>query len=492
MTQAPVAAKAVTQAKAYEQWLKQAAQVAVVQNIGKALRLNKYIPIQPTPRQAVFLSTTQKEVFYGGAVAGGKSAALLAAALQYVDEPDYAALLLRRTYSDLALPGALMERAQDWLQGTDAHWNDTTKTWKFPSGATLTFGYLEAENDRYRYQSAEFQFVGFDELSQFSEHQYQYLFSRLRRLKSSIVPIRMRSASNPGGSGHQWVRQRFLVEGPANGRIIIRAALADNPHVDAKDYIKSLNELDPVTRHQLLNGDWDVTDKGSKFQRGWFEILDAVPAGLSPIRVWDFAASEVKKKNNDPDWTAGALVAFQAGRLYLLNIVRTRSTPADVEALVKQTAMLDGRDIPIHIEQEPGASGLSLIDHYQREVLPGYAVFAFKPSGSKEVRAMPTSAAAQNGNFKILRGRYVNDFLDEAELFPMEGYGIHNDQIDAVSAGHTILAEGFNAVFAPAVGGERQVTAFGQLGSGTAWGPGYGFGGNGLPMPEVTSSRLFG
>ena len=132
------------------------------------------------------------------------------AALQYVDVPGYAALLFRRTYADLNLPGALMDRAHQWLGATAARWNAHDHRWTFPSGATLTFGYLETERDKYRYQSSELQYIGFDELTQFPESQYTYLFSRLRRLGDSEVPLRMRSASNPGGEGHEWVRARFV------------------------------------------------------------------------------------------------------------------------------------------------------------------------------------------------------------------------------------------------------------------------------------------
>ena len=130
--------------------------------------MNRYIPQAPTPKQAAFLLLPVIEAFYGGQPGGGKSSALLMAALQYVDVPGYSALLLRRTYADLALAGALMDRARSWLSGTDAQWNEQRKIWRFPSGATLTFGYLENANDKYRYQGSEFQFVGFDEISQFS------------------------------------------------------------------------------------------------------------------------------------------------------------------------------------------------------------------------------------------------------------------------------------------------------------------------------------
>jgi hypothetical protein len=80
------------------------------------------------------------------------------AALQYVDVPGYAALLLRRTYADLALPGAIMSRAEEWLANTPAQWHDKEKTWAFPSGASLSFGYLDGPRDHYRYQGSEFQF----------------------------------------------------------------------------------------------------------------------------------------------------------------------------------------------------------------------------------------------------------------------------------------------------------------------------------------------
>ena len=193
---------------------------------------------------------------------GGKSQALLAAALQYVDLPGYAALLVRRTYADLALPGALMDRARLWLEGSAARWRQEEKTWRFPSGATLTFGYLDHPSHKHRYQSSEFQFVGFDELTQFGEAEYTYLFSRLRRLRDFPSPVRMRSASNPGGAGHDWVRRRFLIDGPAHGRIFIPATLDDNPHLDRDQYIAGLQELDPLTRRRLLCGDWDATDDG--------------------------------------------------------------------------------------------------------------------------------------------------------------------------------------------------------------------------------------
>lgn len=252
----------------------------------RASRATSFVPHKPHERQQLFLDIKDREVFFGGAAGGGKSDALLIAALEYVHVKGYAAILFRRTYADLALPKALMSRAKEWLTNTPAKWRDVDKTWQFPSGATLTFGYLETDADRYRYQSAEFQFIGFDELTQFSESQYTYLFSRLRRLAGVEIPLRMRAASNPGGMGARWVQERFVPEdftpemaddpvvfwkeginadGETVRRAFVPARIQDNPSLDRVEYEESLNELDAVTREQLLKGDWQIRERGNVY-----------------------------------------------------------------------------------------------------------------------------------------------------------------------------------------------------------------------------------
>jgi len=292
---------------------------------------NKWIPHEPTPKQTEFLLLTCREALYGGAAGGGKSDALLMASLQFVDVPGYSAILFRRTYNDLALPGALMDRSLEWLGGSRAHWNGMKHIWTFPSGATLTFGNLEYEATKYRYQSAEFQYIGFDELTQFTESQYRYLFSRLRRLETVTIPLRMRSASNPGNIGHDWVKRRFLTEGQKYGKVFISAKLQDNPYLDQQKYVESLNELDPITRNQYLNGDWTARHGGSIFKREWFPIINAAPANLKKVRYWDLAATK-PTRGRDPDYTVGALMAEQHGFYYLLDIQRLRGAPPQVEA----------------------------------------------------------------------------------------------------------------------------------------------------------------
>lgn len=399
-----------------------------------APRTTKYIPHRPTERQAEFLRLECREAFYGGAAGGGKSDALLMAALQYVDIPGYAAILFRLTHTDLALEGALMERADTWLAGTDARWNGQDKRWTFPSGATLTFGYMESEKDKFRYKSAEFQFIGFDELTQFTETKYKFMFSRLRRLKGVTIPLRVRSASNPGDVGHDWVKERFL-ESASEDRVFVPARIDDNPHLDRAEYVKSLDELDPITRAQMLEGDWNVYE-GGMFRKEWFPIVDAAPAMGSRVRSWDKGGGGDK---SDP--TAGVrMMRDEYGVFYIEDIVRGKWRSHEREVMIKQVAATDREEIndtyTITLQQDPGQAGKADIE-YSLKTLAGYHVEHKPPTGEKKVRASPLASQAEAGNVKLVRGPWNKAFLDEIGLFP---FGANDDQVDAASDALNYLA----------------------------------------------------
>ncbi len=154
------------------------------------------------------------EVFFGGAAGPGKTEGLLMGALQLVEQPHYNALLLRRTFRQLNQSNSIMNRARQWLANTDAVWNETDKRFTFPSGATITFGNLDSEDDVYQYDSSEFQYIGFDELTSFSERNTRICSRACATTKDNPVPLRMRSASNPGNRGHDWVKARFMIGQP--------------------------------------------------------------------------------------------------------------------------------------------------------------------------------------------------------------------------------------------------------------------------------------
>jgi predicted phage terminase large subunit-like protein len=419
---------------------------------------NPYIPKRPhpvtgqsgpTPRQARFLLTDKTEAGYGGAAGGGKSDALLMAALQYARFPGYRALILRRTFTDLNMPGSILNRCHEWLEHTDARWHSKEATYTFPQRhghpASLTFGYLQHEEDKRRYAGSEFHYIAFDELTQFSESQWTFLLSRLRRNVGDTLPLRARWASNPGGVGHIWVKERFALPHGRPDRPFIPARIADNAFIDREAYIKGLADLPAVLREQLLNGDWNVSEGGSLFNRGWFEVVEpvAMPKMVKVVRVWDFAATDPARskvpKGHGPAWTAGAKVGLATtGQWYILDLVRLRAQPQGVEQAVRATAARDGASVPVVIEQEPGSGGKNTIDHYRRFILVGYTVEAYIPETSKVARAGPVSSAAEAGNVKLMRGAWNGAFLDEAELFPN---GPFKDQVDAVSAGVAYLRQ---------------------------------------------------
>lgn len=389
----------------------------------------RYSPHVPTPKQAVFLLMPHLEILFGGAAGGGKSDALLMAALQYVHVPGYSALLLRRTYTDLALPRALLDRARDWLTNTDAQWNAQEKTWRFPSGASLTFGYLESPSDRYRYQSSEFQFVGFDELTQFHEREYLYLFSRLRRQSGVHVPLRMRAATNPGGIGHDWVKQRFITEKHRN-RLFIPARIEDNPFLD-ESYRTSLEQLPFVERRQLQYGDWDVMASGNYFRREWWHLLSEQPPVVRTVRAWDLASTEPSATNPDPDWSVGLLLGETADGAVVLDVQRFRASPGSVVERILQTARMDGQATRILIEQESGASGKLVLNHLQQHPqLRGYTVLGVRPDRNKIARAQVTSADCEHGRLSCMVANWTDAFLSELARFPDSE---HDDQVDALN-----------------------------------------------------------
>lgn len=394
--------------------------------------------------QRAFLRYEGTEALFGGMAGGGKSSALLMAALQYVDVPGYAAMLFRRTLADLIMPGALMDRFKEWIAPYDEiKWNGSTFQATFPSGARIGFGYLNNEGDHLRYKGVELQFIGMDEVSEIYEEHYKYLFSRLRRPKTgplAQVPLRMRSASNPAPN---WVRQHFIVEGAQNGRIFVPSSMTENPGVDVDSYREMLSKLDPVERKRLEDGDWWATALGSMFKRGKFKIIDGseIPE-ITPnarfVRFWDMAATE-KTENNNPDWTVGTLAMYQDGKTYIMDVVRERMAPSGVEKLVAQTASEDGPAVAIRMEQEPGSSGKTVADQFARYVVPGYDFKAIAPSGDKEVRARPFAAAVDNGNVHLVRSRWQTDWLDEISSFP-EACD-HDDQVDSAVGAFNFLTD---------------------------------------------------
>src|SRR5690349_8326076 len=221
---------------------------------------------KPTKRQEEFISLpdTVREGFYGGAAGGGKSEILLLLPIVrgFYKYPRWKGLLLRRTYPELEK--SLILRSQEWYPHTGAEYNRQLRRWKWPSGAILDFGYAEHENDVRRYDTTEYNYIGWDELTSFTEFQYMYLSMSRCRTSDTNLPAFIRSASNPGNIGHGWVRKRFVEPAPygtiikdkktGQKRIFIQSLLKDNPYLMKADpnYERSLEMMPEAEKRAKL------------------------------------------------------------------------------------------------------------------------------------------------------------------------------------------------------------------------------------------------
>lgn len=292
------------------------------------IKWTKYIPNRPTPKQLAFLMLNKEVALFGGALGGGKSDVLLMAALQYVDTPGYAAMIFRKSLTDLKQPGALIDRSMKWLApylaSREVKWSASEHTFYFPTqwpdgspghDAKLCFGYIGDAEIRERYQSSEFQYIAFDELTTWVDSKdFEFMFSRIRQSGCPIhkaddkgkplwddrcmycrtlraVPKRMRAATNPGGSGGTWVKNWFRIKpdpekypsrkdalialqkgevvrfvGTDPNRVFIPSFLEDNPFLDRESYDKMLDNMSEQDQDRLRNGNWEFRPD-SRFKR---------------------------------------------------------------------------------------------------------------------------------------------------------------------------------------------------------------------------------
>jgi len=203
-------------------------------------------------------------VLFGGAAGGGKSYAQLIDAFLYAMK--YAGskqLILRRTLPELEK--SLIRVSLGLFDKEIYRYNSAKHTGSFVNGSIIDFGYCDRENDVYKYQSAEYDVIRFDELTHFTEDMYIYLMSRIRGVND--FPKQIKSSTNPGGVGHSWVKQRFIdvcasgIYSDKNGtRQFIPAKVSDNSFLmkNDKGYINRLNRLGEKDKKALLYGDWDI------------------------------------------------------------------------------------------------------------------------------------------------------------------------------------------------------------------------------------------
>lgn len=276
---------------------------------------------KPQPRQIAFMQRPEDEALYGGAAGGGKSEALIIEALRQVHIPHYRALILRKTYPELS---ELIDKSQKYYPAAfpGCKYNDTKHAWTFPSGARITFGAMQRDQDKHKYQGRAFDFIGFDELTHFTYSQYSYLVSR-NRPSGKGTRVYMRATANPGGVGHGWVKERFITAAPPmttirenidirypdghtetrqKTRIFVPAQVFDNVALmqNDPDYITRLASMPEAEKKALLYGDWDSfsgqvftewrNDPTHYEDQVWTHVISpfAIPKSWKIYRGFDF------------------------------------------------------------------------------------------------------------------------------------------------------------------------------------------------------------
>lgn len=449
-----------------------------------AAAIAELVEIRPQPGpQEEFLACQADIAFIGGSVFGGKTWALTFQPVAHTDNPGFNAVTFRRTAPDIRNPGSLWEESTKMYPLLDAEPKEQPMEWIFPTGARVKFAGLQYETDVLSWKGAQIALLQFDQVEEFTEHQFWYMQSR-NRSTCGIRPYTRGSCNamadtwvaefiqwwwNPetgyvipersgmtrwfirvndqvcwagvacrGDAPHQeFARADRLAKTELDGRFpemgrfarsfcFIRAQLSDNRIGTAADpdYEARVRSLSLVEQERLLGGNWKIRPvAGLVFNRAWFEIVDAVPARIKRrVRYWDKASTA-----GGGDWTAGTRGSEALdGVVYIEQVERGQYGAGDRENLIKQKAQTDPVGTRVGVEQEPGSGGK---DSAQLTVksLKGYIVFADRPTGDLIERAQPLAAQAQVGNVKLIKGEWNEAFLRELHAFPTKG--IPDDQV---------------------------------------------------------------
>jgi predicted phage terminase large subunit-like protein len=434
--------------------------------------------------QTEFLKTSADIAIYGGAAGGGKSYGLLLEPLRHHDNKKFGCVIFRRNSTQVRNEGGLWDESMTIYPLFRGKPREANLEWLFPSGARLKFAHLEYDSTVLDWQGAQIPFIGFDELTHFTEHQFFYMLSRNR--STSGVPGYIRATTNPDPDS--WVRKfidwwigpdgypipersgsiRWFIRrddkfiwadtpdeiyqqfgrGPEilpKSVTFIPSKVHDNKILLEKDpaYLSNLLALSRVERLRLLGGNWNVREAaGMMFQREWFPIIDAVPGGwIQCVRYWDRAATKPSESNRDPDWTRGLkLYKYPDNTFVVVDLKSVQDTPGKVETLVKTTASHDTYAIPIVGEQDPGSAGVADAENFVR-MLSGYEVRIRKITQDKITRAKPVSAQCEAGNIRVLRASWNEEFFSELENFPD---GAHDDIVDVLSGAFNELSGGMS------------------------------------------------
>lgn len=441
--------------------------------------------------QTQFMASSADIIIYGGAAGGGKTYALLLEALRHKDVKSFGAVIFRHNYNQITAEGGLWDASQKiFNQVPDAHPRKSPKLhWRFDGGAKLSFAHIERDEDLKSWQGTEIAYIGFDELTHFTKHQFLYMLSR-NRTTCGIRPY-VRATCNPDSDSwvaefiSWWIDQETGYAIPErSGQIrwmvvlndiiywgdtpeelakkyevnvedcksvtFIASRLEDNKILMESDpgYLANLKAMTEVDMERLLRGNWKIkAAAGSFFKRSQVgEILTEVPKDLVAVcRGWDLAATD-KDEDDEAAFTAGVLMGRREnGRFVIIDVINRQLKAGDVRSTVLVTAKMDHAKYAWcrqRLPQDPGQAGKDQKASYM-EMLAGFDVHMIPESGDKATRAEPMAAQWQHGMFDLVAGEWNEAYLNQLESFPDSKW---KDMVDASSSAFNeiTLGMGFN------------------------------------------------
>jgi predicted phage terminase large subunit-like protein len=202
---------------------------------------------------------------------------------------------------------------------------------------------------------------------------------------------------------------------------------------------KSLKEMEAdlgVYGYAGQVGQHPTPPGGGMFKVANFQIIDSLPNAISwvaRIRYWDKAGTEGAGKR-----TAGVkMIRLMNNHVIIIDVRKGQWAAERREQIIKQTALADGREFEIGIEQEPGSGGKESAEATVRN-LAGFVVKKDLPHGDKVYRAEPFAVQVNEGNIMLLRGEWNHEFIEEFRFFP---FGNFKDQVDATAAGFNLIMQ---------------------------------------------------
>lgn len=443
----------------------------------------------------MFLSSPADICIIGGARGGGKTYGLQLESGRWLHRAGFYGVMLRNTLVQIKKPGGMWDEGFSFYSSLGGHPNKSEYSWRFPSGAKLTYGHLETNAAVESWRGAQVAFIGIDQLELIRAYAFWSLLGSGRSM-TGIKPY-VRASCNPdpdcflylngdeNGLISWWINRETgypipersgkvrwfvrdgdrMVWGDRRDQLqaqhpglqplsvsFVPSTVYDNQVLLERDptYLARLQALPLVERMRMLGGNWKIkAAAGTTISGAWFRLMSVWPDRfVRVVRCWDLAGSVPTEEYPDPDWTAGVLMGMTHDRKYwILEVIRCRRSTGEVEQFIKSTALRDGRQVEIFIEQEGGSAGIGWPDSIIRNHLAplGFNAQRKKPEGSKLSRARILGGMAENGclylpDNNIIPAPWLPAFLAECEAFTDGTQSGHDDMVDAASSAAILLS----------------------------------------------------